>query len=383
MAQESPLHNIHFKLGAKFTEFGGWRLPLYYISIIKEHIAVRNKGGIFDISHMGKIIVKGPGAIRFVDYCVTNNVNQLPVGKACYSLLCDYKGYTIDDLYIYRIKNTEFLLIVNAARTKEDLEWLNSQIETAPVEDGFEILDYTHKWAALAIQGPQVREWLGNIIREGSISGKVVESIKQLKKNEWAVFLYEGNPIGIACTGYTGEDGFEIVGEAEPLKSLYLKLLELYKANGLQPAGLGARDTLRLEMGYPLYGHELNPSTSPLEAGLERFVKFEKDSFIGKEPLLKQKQQGISKKLIGVVLLEQSPPPRSGCEIYDLAKNIIGNLTSGTISPSLNVGIGLAYVDAASAIAEKKVLIKIRESYYQAKLIPPPFYRRSNPMVIP
>ena len=326
---------------------------------------------------MGKFILNGPGTAAFLNYTLTNDVHRLEVGQAQYSLMCNERGGIIDDLYVYRLRKTEYLLIVNAARCRVDYDWLETQIDNAPIQDDLTIQDRTKQWAALALQGPLVRSWLGQFLPEGSISGAVVASPTELKKNECAAFLFEGEPIWISCTGYTGEDGFELVGPPSVIRQIAEQLLERFQPEGLQPAGLGARDTLRLEMGYPLYGHELDEETTPLEAGLGFFVRFEKGDFIGRAAMEQQKAQGLPKKAIALRMEGRTPPPRQGCEVVAATEpKTIGQLTSGTISPSLGVGIGLGYVQPEFAQVDSPVRVRIRDRLYPARIVRRPIYRK-------
>lgn len=376
MLKRTPLYEAHCHLGARMVEFGGWEMPLLYRGIVEEHLAVRQAAGIFDISHMGNFTVAGPGATAFLDFCLTNDVRRLAVGQGQYTLMCNEHGGVVDDLYLFRVKPDEYLLVVNAARTKADWEWLDAHVEAAPTGDGFHLRDDTERLAALAVQGPRAAEVLCRVISGGSIAGMLVAAVGGLRKNQWAGFVFRGAPVGVARTGYTGEDGFELVLQAEMAEACWRELLEAGQPDGLQPAGLGARDTLRTEMGYPLYGHELSEEISPLEAGLERFVALSKGDFIGRNALLAQADQGLPRRLVGFRMEGRTPPPRPGMEVQDTGGRRIGHVTSGTSSPSLGAGIGMALIAIAEAVEGRPIRILMRGRAQPAVIVPRPILPR-------
>ena len=359
-------------------EFGGWEMPLTYSGIVEEHHAVRRAAGLFDISHMGNFTANGPGAEAFLNHCLTNDVTRLAVGQGHYTLMCDEQGGTIDDLYLFRVKSHEYLLVVNAARASADWDWLENQVDHSPTHDGFHLRDDSPNLAAVAVQGPRVVEFLEKVICGGSIAGTLVSDVRELRKNQWGGFVFRGNPLGVARTGYTGEDGFEIVAEATQAESLFETLLEAGAPHGLKPIGLGARDTLRTEMGYPLYGHELAADISPLEAGLGVFVSLDNPDFIGREALLRQKEAGLPRRVIAFRMTARSAPPRPDYPVLDGAGNRIGRVTSGTQSPSLGTGIGLALVPTDSATIGTPLQISIRDRAFPAEVVRKPLYRRES-----
>lgn len=375
MLNRTPLFEAHCRLGARLVEFGGWEMPLAYSGIVEEHHAVRRTAGVFDISHMGNFTVTGPGAEAFLDHCLTNGVSRLAVGQGQYTLMCNEQGGTVDDLYLFRVKDHEYLLVVNAARTAVDWDWLQNQVDHSPTHDGFHLRNDSPNLAALAVQGPRTVEFIGEVIHGGSIAGMLVSEVRDLKKNQWGGFVFRGNPLGIARTGYTGEDGFEIVTEANQAEPLLDALLEAGTPHGLSPVGIGARDTLRTEMGYPLYGHELAEDITPLEAGLGYFVALDKGDFIGREALLKQRETGLKRRAIAFRMSARSAPPRPEYPVLDASGGQIGQVTSGTQSPSLDTGIGLALVPPGFAVVGTPIQIAIRGRAFPAEVVVKPLYR--------
>jgi len=366
-------------LGARLIEFGGWEMPVQYAGIVEEHRAVREAAGLFDIAHMGEIAVSGPGAEAFLNHTLTNDVRRLGVGSGQYTLLCNAAGGVVDDLYAYRVKADEFLLIVNASRIEADWDWLQTQVEGCPTPDGFRIHNASQELGALAIQGPRVAEFMDRTIAGGSIGGVVVPSVTGLKKNEVAVFVFRGISVWVARTGYTGEDGFEVVAPAEALPALWEAILEVGSGCGLRPAGLGARDTLRTEMGYPLYGHELNETTTPVEAGLSVFVGWEKERFVGREILVRQRAEGVRRRCVAFRMTDRSAPPRPHYPICAGPEGApIGEVSSGTQSPSLGVGIGMGYVPVEYSRVDTPLMIEIRGRRAPAVVVRKPLYRRAS-----
>ncbi|MCP5516001.1 MAG: glycine cleavage system aminomethyltransferase GcvT [Verrucomicrobiales bacterium] len=378
MLKHTPLHAAHGRLGARLTGFGGWEMPLQYAGIVEEHLAVRRAAGVFDISHMGNFTVTGPGAAAYLDFCLTNDVNRLAIGQGQYTLLCHEAGGVIDDLYLFRVKPEEFALVVNAARTSDDWDWLQTQVDRAPTRDGFHLRDDSSRFAAVAVQGPRVRGFMEEVIQGGSIAGMLVSTVLDLRRNQWGTFVFQGGPAGVARTGYTGEDGFEIIIGAEQAEALLEALLDRGGPHGLQPAGLGARDTLRTEMGYPLYGHELDESISPLEAGLGTFVALDKRAFIGAEALREQQARGIGRRSIALRMIGKTPTPRPGYPVFvpGADDTPVGRLSSGTSSPSLGCGIGLALVPVAHRAVGTRLNVGIRNRLYPAEVVAKPLYRR-------
>jgi aminomethyltransferase len=374
--KRTPLYNAHQKLGAKLIEFGGWEMPVQYTSITDEHLAVRKTAGIFDISHMGEVSVTGVQASAFLNRTLTNDLKKLEVGAAQYTLMCNERGGVIDDLYAYRIGAHEYLLIINASRIEPDIRWLQSRLATFEHRDQVVLSNISDAMAAVAIQGPRVVDFIDNISPQPAKGGSIVARPTQLKKNQIANIQFAGAELWLARTGYTGEDGFEIVATAEVIKAVWNKVLELGKPFALKPCGLGARDTLRTEVCYPLYGNELNEETTPIEAGVGFFVSLNKDDFVGRSVLASQKANGVTKKLVAFKMSEKSAPPRTHYPIWSTGPKAarIGEVTSGTQSPSLGIGIGLGYVPPEFAKPQTLLEIEIRAKRAPAIVVPKPIY---------
>jgi aminomethyltransferase len=355
-----------YKLTAKLTDFAGFEMPLWFKGITPEHLAVRNGAGIFDISHMGRVMTTGSDAEHFINYVITNDVSKLPPNAAQYSVMCLENGGIIDDFVVYRLEPNRFMIVFNAGNRQKDYDWIIKHSK------GFNVAieDVSDRVAMLAVQGPAAAKVLQKVSTEDLSK---IERFKcgSAKLAEVDVFL--------ARTGYTGEDGFEVfVWEAslaapDRAVRLWKVLLEAGKEFGIEPCGLGARDTLRLEAGLCLYGNDIDESITPLEAGLGFVVKLQKDRFIGKEALAKQKAEGVGRKRVGVQILDQGVP-RSGFEICNVAGEKIGQLTSGTFSPLLRYGIGMGYVDASQAQEGNAISVKIRDRLVNARIVPFPFY---------
>jgi aminomethyltransferase len=364
MLRRTPLYSSHQRLGGKLIEFGGWEMPVQYTTITDEHLAVRKAAGIFDISHMGEIFVEGPRAAAFLNRTLTNDIGKLSPGKGQYSLMCNPEGGTIDDLYVYFLGDDRFLLIVNASRIEADLTWLRAALDHfGPA--GVELRNESDHWGAVAVQGPSIVKF-------------APPEILALRKNEVTEFSFLGARCIAARTGYTGEDGFELVAPSAAIVRIWEELLKAGSDHGLKPAGLGARDTLRTEMCYPLYGHELNETTSPIEAGVGFFVALDKGDFTGRSVLAAQKQSGTTKKLAAFVMTSRSAPPRPDYPIHAPGGDRIGTVVSGTQSPSLNLGIGLGYLPPASTKPGTELEIEIRGRRSPARVVPKPIYRKTD-----
>lgn len=374
--KRTPLYSAHQKLGAKLIEFGGWEMPVQYTSITDEHLAVRKAAGIFDISHMGEVSVSGTDAEGFLNQTLTNDIRKLEVGAAQYTLMCNERGGVIDDLYVYRIDAKEYLLIINASRIENDFSWLQTQLTVFDRRDGVAIKNVSDAIGAVAIQGPRVVDFIDDISSTPAIGGTTVTRPSQLKKNQIAKIQFSGAELWIARTGYTGEDGFEIVAPADVIEAVWNKVLELGKPFSLKPCGLGARDTLRTEVCYPLYGNELNEETTPIQAGLGFFVALNKEDFVGRSVLAHQKANGVSKKLVAFKMSEKSAPPRPHYPIWSSGPKAakIGDVTSGTQGPSLGIGIGLGYVPPEFAKPQTLIEIEIRGKRAPAIVVPKPIY---------
>ena len=376
--KRTPLYEIHQQLRAKLIEFGGWEMPVQYTSIMDEHQAVRKDAGLFDISHMGEILVNGPAAESFLNTTLTNDIRKLTTGQGQYTLCCNEQGGVIDDLYAYRLGKDDYLLIVNASRIEDDAAWLEKQLSRFPHRAQVTLRNASDATGALAVQGPRVVEFIDSCFPGRSSGGTAVERASALQKNQIAQFKFDGRPIWVSRTGYTGEDGFEVVSPAETIAAIWKAVQAAGQAHGLKPAGLGARDTLRTEVCYPLYGHELDEHTSPIEAGLGFFVAFDKGEFVGREKMLAQKTSGVSKKLVAFRMTDKSAPPRPHYPIWSTGSQAakIGEVVSGTQSPSLGVGIGLGYVPLEYAKAQSPIEIEIRGKRATAVVVPKPFYRK-------
>ena len=368
--RKTPLYDEHVWLGAKMVPFAGWLMPVQYTSIVDEHQAVRNALGIFDISHMGQFIVDGAGAREWLNTMLTNNTNKLDISMGQYSFLLNERGGIIDDLIVYRIGDQKFLLVVNAARTEEDFAWLQNHVPAVEpaVSTAKEIrlTDRSAKFGGVAIQGPRIAELFHALF---GIDADLPS------RNSIADLPFDGTTVSVARTGYTGEDGIEIFFRATDAVELWSSALEKGKPFGIKPCGLGARDTLRLEMCYPLNGSDLSPKRNPIGAGLGFFVDLTKRNFIGRDALLKTKENGAPEKLVAFRMKEKGPPPRPHYAVFQNGERI-GEATSGTLSPSLNYGIGMAYIDAAHVKIGAQIDIEIRGKKFPAIIEKKPLYKK-------
>lgn len=357
--KKTPLYEKHRASGGRMIDFGGWLLPVQYGGILEEHAAVRERAGLFDVSHMGEILVRGKNAAAFLQRLVTNDLSAAQAGRAVYSPMCAPDGGTVDDLLIYKRAEDSFLVVVNAANADKDYEWI-----TAHRAEGVELENASEDYAQLALQGPRAQAILS------LLTGCPLDEIRFYRFREEVPVA--GIPCLVSRTGYTGEDGFELYLPAGKAPALWDALLEAGRPLGLVPAGLGARDTLRFEAALPLYGHELSPTISPLEAGLGHFVKLGKSDFIGRQALLAVSEAGVKRRLIGFgmtgrgVARENYPVRSEGREI--------GFVTSGSYAPTLQKNLGLALVDAAFAGDTLEILI--RGKAVEARVLPLPFYTK-------
>jgi aminomethyltransferase len=360
--KRTPLHDEHVALGGKIVPFAGFEMPVQYDGITAEHRRVRESAGLFDVSHMGEFEVRGPEAEALVRRLGVNDVSRLEVGQAQYSALCLDDGGILDDLIVYRFAD-RYMLVVNASNRQKDLAWVMRHAE------GFdaEVVDRSDELALLAIQGPRARE----IVR--ALTDTDLEGIGYYRFAEGEV---AGVPAVISRTGYTGEDGFELYVAADDVVPLWRTLLETGAESGIGPAGLGARDSLRLEMGYALYGNDLDEDHTPLEAGLGWIVKLDDRDFLGAEALRRQKEAGVERKLVGL-LLEERGFPRAGYTIVADGSEV-GVVTSGIVSPSLGVGIAMGYVRADLAAPGSEVAVRIRDRDIPARVQRPPFYTEGS-----
>jgi aminomethyltransferase len=358
--KQTPLHDEHVRLGAKMVDFGGWSMPVQYTGIIDEHHAVRGKLGVFDISHMGQFFAEGAGALAWLNGLLTNNVERLSIGECQYSFLLNDAGGVIDDLIVYRIGEETYLLVVNAAKIDEDFAWMKSHLTP-----GVEFQNRSDEFAGLAVQGPRSAQ-LFDAFFQGKYSRPARNEILRVEIDDETYY--------IARTGYTGEDGFEVFCPTSRAVKSWNDILRKGAEFEIKPCGLGARDTLRLEMCYPLNGSDLSPETTPIEAGLSIFVDLQKPKFIGKEALARQKQEGVKRRLVPFKMVDTSPPPRSHYAIYKGDKKI-AETTSGTLSPTLKIGIGMAYIPTEFARINEKIEIEIRGKRFPAVIEKKPLHR--------
>lgn len=358
--KRTPLYELHKELGARMIEFSGWEMPLSYSGVVDEHETVRTTAGIFDISHMGRLAFQGPQAEAGLQLLVTRNLQKLTPSTACYSVMCNPDGGILDDVVVYKKAADDFLMVVNASNREKILNWCKKQLSENKMN--VQINDQTEAVAMLALQGPATSQILG-----------LQERLKSWRFTQTRLM---GQDVMLASTGYTGEPGVEIFVEAPAAVRLWKELMENGKSLGLKPAGLGARDTLRLEMGYPLYGNDIDEQTTPLEADLGWVVDFDKPDYIGKQALIAQREKGVDRKLVGFILL-QPGVPRKGYKIYSNGKQI-GTVTSGNMSPMLNKGIGMGYVQTAYSGPDTEILIEIRGKVIPAVVVKRPFYKRPS-----
>ena len=359
--KKTPLYEKHCALGGKMTEFGGWQLPVQYTGILEEHQQVRNAAGLFDVSHMGEVTVTGPHAGEFVENLVTNAVRRAENGRCIYSPMCAPDGGVVDDLLVYKRADDRYLIVVNAANTDKDFEWM-----CAHAVEGAELCNVSARYAQLAVQGPRAQAILQKL------TDTPLEALRFYRFREGC--RVAGADAIVSRTGYTGEDGFEVYVAPEKAPALWDAILEAGRDEGIVPVGLGARDTLRFEAALPLYGHELSDTITPLEAGLSKFVKLDKSGFIGRDALLRQVQEGVPRKLVGLTMIDRGIA-RAGCGVRVGGKPA-GAVTTGTFSPTLRKSIAMALVDSASLAAGEPVSVVVRGKELTAGLTELPFYTK-------
>lgn len=351
--KSSPLEPAHLALGAKLVPFAGWNMPVQYTSIMDEHHAVRKDCGIFDISHMGQFIVEGATAAESLNKLLTNDISKLGISQGQYTLMLNESGGVIDDLIAYRTGDNAYFLVVNASMIDEDFAWMSSRLS-----EGTTLTNESEKWAGMAIQGPN--------------SSKVFAAAcpgETLPPRNGIAFTADGC---VFCrTGYTGEDGFEFFAPTSEAVAWWDKLV----AAGAKPCGLGARDSLRLEMGYPLNGNDLSPERSPIEAGLGFFCDLNKGDFIGRDRLVQEKAQGPALKLTAIRYIDKGAPPRAHYPVASEDGEIIGELASGVLSPSLMAGIGMAYLPSQYSKPGTSLQIEVRGKFFHAEVVKKPFYK--------
>lgn len=365
--KRTPLNAAHRALGGRMVDFGGWDMPVQYpAGTVEEHLRTRNHAGLFDVSHMGEIDVRGSGAIPFVNYITSNDASKLVDGQAQYSALTTPEGTVIDDLLVYRFAEDHLLLVVNAGTTEKDWDWIGSQ----PRDESVEIKNVSADWCQIALQGPDAL--------------KILQGLTELPLAEIKYYHFtEGHVDGVAAivsrTGYTGEDGFEVYAAADKAEQLWNKMLESgnYGTDtGIVPCGLAARNTLRLEAGMALYGHEIDENTTLLEANLGWICKLNKGDFIGREPLAKQKEEGITKRLVGFEITERGIA-RDEQDVI-ISGERVGKVTSGSPAPFLKKNIGMAYVPTEFASEGQEIQIDVRGRLVSAQIVKTPFYKRAR-----
>lgn len=359
MPQKIPLDTWHRSHGAKMVEFGGFEMPVSYRGVLAEHETVRERCGLFDISHMGEFIVEGENAEAFLQKLTTNDLSRLDDGQAQYSLLLYPEAGVVDDIIVYRLSAKRFMLCVNASNIQKDFNWLQSHLEPGVV-----LQDQSAATGLIALQGPH----------SFALLEKLDFDLKRLKRFEFCETQLASCPLWISRTGYTGEEGCEIFLPNAYLEKIWKALLEAGAKEGLEPIGLGARDTLRLEMGYPLYGHEISESINPFEAGLAWVVKMNKPDFIGKAALQKIKQEGIKRRLIGLVMEDQGIPRQAQNLISE--GRPVGEVLSGTFSPTLKIGIATALVESKIVEGKTEISVDIRGKIKKAKITSLPFVKK-------
>ena len=355
----TPLLDLHKELGAKLVPFAGWNMPIQFAGVLSEHTCVRERVGLFDVSHMGEIEVKGKGAKNFLQFLLSNNVEKMFDGSILYSLMCYETGGVVDDLLAYRFSENHYFLCVNASNSDKDYDWIARHASSFNVN----IKNISSETSQLALQGPDAKN--------------VLQSLCDISLDDLSYYNFRKGMVNnveslISRTGYTGEDGFELYLSPEKVSEVFRSLMEQGRSYGIQPIGLGARDTLRIEMGYPLYGNEIDNNPTPLDAGLGWVIKFDKGEFLGRGSLLKQKEQGSPRrKLVGLKLLTRGVP-RAHYQVFKNGESV-GEVTSGTFSPTLNTGVGLCYVSSEYSDIGNHLDVKIRDQLVATEVIQLPF----------
>ncbi len=360
---ETPLHDWHVAQGAKMVDFAGWHMPVQYSGLMDEHNAVREAAGLFDVSHMGEVRLRGPAALANIQRLTVNDASGLEVGGAQYTAMVNDAGGVIDDLLVYRVADEDYLLVVNAGTAPKDYAWIE-----AHVEGDVELRDESAEWAQLALQGPRAEVVLSRILPD---------SLADIGYYHFVESVYGGRSAILSRTGYTGEDGFEVYLAPDLAPTLADAILEAGADDGVMPAGLGARDTLRLEAGMLLYGNDMDEERSPIEAKLGWIVKPDKGDFIGREVLVGQKASGTAQRLVSIEVTGRGIP-RHGYPILSTDSEVIGAMTSGTFSPTLKKGIGLGYVSSAHAGLDTELAVEVRGRAVAAQVVKSPFYRRQQ-----
>ncbi len=362
--KKTVLVQEHEKLGAKFTGFGGWKMPVLYSAVIEEHQTVRQKVGLFDVSHMGEVFVEGPKAFEFLQYITTNDLRQLSPGKAQYSLLLNEKGGVVDDIIIYMFDTNKFLICVNAGNAEKDWEWFNKHNSF-----GAKLTNRSAEYGQIALQGPEAR----NIMAKFLEVAPTEVSKENFKYFTFRTVKYAGVELIVACTGYTGEDGFELFCPTQVTADVWKNLLAIGQNYGIKPIGLGARDTLRLEVCYPLHGHELSDNLNALYSAVNWVIKLDKGDFFGKQALIKEKENGLKYKLVALEVLDPGII-REGCKVLNNNQEV-GWVSSGTKLPTVNKAMGLAFVPPALSKLGTELLVDVRGRQLKTKVVEKPFLK--------
>ncbi len=359
--KQVALNNLHEKLGAKMIPFAGYNMPVRYSSDIEEHKCVREKVGVFDVSHMGEFFLEGPDALSLIQKVTSNDASKLVIGQAQYSCLPNDENGIVDDLIVYKLGDEQYMLVVNASNIEKDWNWINKH-----VSGDVRLDNKSDEYSLFAVQGPKAVDTL--------------QKLTDVNLGEIKFYTFQIGSLGgiqeviISATGYTGEPGFELYIKNEDAEALWHKIFEAGEEFGIQPIGLGARDTLRMEMAYCLYGNDINDTTSPIEAGLGWITKFTKD-FINKDNILKQKEEGVQRKLVAF-RLDDKGIPRNGYEILNENEEVIGQVTSGTMSPSMGIGIGMGYVQFGYHKPETQIKIGVRNRKLNATIVKAPILKK-------
>lgn len=352
------LHDRHVKQGALMSPFGGFDMPIQYDGITEEHNAVRQNVGVFDVSHMGEVRITGPDAYKYISHIFVNDVTGAPDGQIFYGMMCYENGGTVDDLLVYKVNDQEYFLVINASNIKKDVEWIMKNAEGFDVK----IENQSEYYGEVAVQGPNAEETVEKVLGL---------QVKDIPFYNFKVFTVDGEDIIVSRTGYTGEDGFEIYGSHSYIQKVWDKLMEA----GVQPCGLGCRDTLRFEVGLPLYGDELSPEISPIEASLSMFVKLDKPEFIGKEALAQQKSEGVKRRIVGLEL-DGNAIPRHGYPVEVDGKQV-GEVTTGYRSISTGKSVAMAMIDKPYDKLGTRVEVRIRKKTFPATVIKKRFYDKN------
>jgi aminomethyltransferase len=371
MLKRTALFEEHQRMGGRLIDFGGWELPVQYTGLLDEHTTCRTAAGLFDVSHMGEVHAEGKDAEAFLNYLVSNNVSKIAIGQAQYTVMCNERGGIVDDLLIYHRSPGHYLVVVNASNTDKDfahMQEIEKHFKATHPGAELKLTNESSRYTQIAIQGPKAAEILQ------TLTDTPLAPIKTYWFAEGKIL--KTIPAILARTGYTGEDGFEIYVAWEKGPEVWRALAEAGKPFGLKPCGLGARDTLRLEMKYPLYGNELSDDTNPLEAGAGWVTKLDKPDFVGKAPIAAAKAAGLKRSLVGLKFLDRGIP-RQGYAVFDAkGETRIGEITSGTHSPSTKLAIGVAYVTLPHAAVGTKLTVDVRGAKIPAEVVPTPFYKR-------